>query len=178
MHRGQDRGTRSTRRTGPFGALQNQTGTGTESAPAARFQWSVNMSEAQTTVVLDIGKSDPGDPRRTRTPNFICVEWAWRTMAYTVRLPLQLDGVNDMEGRRFDFWFEKLKDAAVGGKYTKVTVILARQGTVKHYTGTLCKTGGMAPRLCSGNTSLFEFDLCEVTVAETIRPDPASEPRA
>ena len=124
--------------------------------------------ETQTmpTVVLDIGEGDPGDPHRTRTPNFICVEWSWRTMAYTIRLPLQLDGVNDMEGRRFDFWFERLREAA-GGKATKVTVILAKPGTVKHYTGILCKTGGMAPRLCPGNSRLFEFDLCEVTVAET-----------
>ena len=130
--------------------------------------------EAQTmpTVVLEIdNKSDP-DQRRVRTPNFISVEWAWRTMAYTIRLPLQLDGVDDMEGRRFDFWFEWLQAAAASGKGTKVVVALNRNdanaGRQKSYSGILGKTGNMKPRLCSGNSSLFEFDLYEVTVAETI----------
>ncbi len=125
------------------------------------------------TVVLDIGKSDPGDPHRTRTPNFIAVEWAWLTMAYTIRLPLQLDGVNDMEGRQFDFWFERLKEAADSGKGTRVTVYLDYAATSpglsvaqKSYTGILCTTGNMKPRLCPGNSSLFEFDLCEVTTAD------------
>ena len=136
------------------------------------------MSEAMPTVVLAIDKSDPMDPHRERTPNFICVEWSWRTMAYTIRLPLQLDGVNDMEGRNFDFWFERLKEAAASGKDARVTVFanwsrspgigLPNVRTQKSYTGILCKTGDMAPRLTSGNSSLFEFDLCEVRVAETI----------
>ena len=50
-------------------------------------------------------------------------------MAYTIRLPLQLDGVNDMEGRRFDYWFEWLKQAAASGSDTKVTVALTRKSS-------------------------------------------------
>ena len=122
-------------------------------------------------VVLDVGEAGALDPHSTRTPNFFCVEWSWRTMAYTFRIPLQLDGVNDMQGRKFDFWFEWLKEAAASGKAARVTVSVRPSGSPYHqkgYTGVLCKTGNMAPRLCADNSSLFEFDLCEVVAAETM----------
>ena len=97
------------------------------------------------------------------------------------RFPLTEEGRDDLQDRHFDWWFEKLKEAAAAdgedptSPATHVVVhVVTRSGydvTQVDYAGHLVRGDGKEPRLCSENHTLFEFHLERVEVAEVWKID-------
>ena len=136
------------------------------------------VDEVRRTVHLRV----PGlvGTRTTRTPKYTCIsKLPYGTWMF--RFALMEEGRDDLKGRHFDWWFEKLKEiAAADGEdstrpATRVLLhVVTRSGydvTQVNYAGHLVRGDDKGPRLCSENHSLFEFQLDRVEVTEVWKID-------
>lgn len=89
---------------------------------------------------------------------------------WSFRFQLMKDGRDDLKGRNFDWWFEKLKEAAEHGATRVVIQVQDRHEGERRsttYSGHLISGEDKGPRVHPDNHYLFEFHLDRVRVDRT-----------
>ena len=132
------------------------------------------MSATRRRATLVVGAADPAELVH-RELHFLSVD-SKPLNTYTFRLDLLKEGHDDSSGRDFDWWFERLQEAAdqykeKGGPPPEVEFIEhSCVDGIYHQTawkGLLGKDGDSSRRIHRTNPNLFEFDLKVATVTRT-----------
>ena len=133
------------------------------------------MGATRRMATLVIGAADPGDHGHSRELHYLSVD-SKPVNTYTFRLHLRKEGHDDSSGKDFDWWFERLREAAdqckeQGGPAPEVefTEHSCVDGIYYQtaWNGLLGKDGDSSPRIHRTNSALFEFDLQVATVTRS-----------